>query len=639
MPRRPSDAIDVTWRQLFADPLSYANEQLRYPTSEYRKLYDKLSADGKLDSPTGRYFTVKMCGACETLLEEAWAENFLPTIQAVAPVLSTVAMVASYVPVIGTAVAFCLNASVELAKGQGIDAAAIAAFGNSLPGQPVSGMAFNATRSILAGDRIDRIAINALPIAQEYKTAIGAAVNITIALVDGKPITNAILDELYLQLPPKGKQVMALARRVANGENVPNLVLEQAGIAAANAMRETIVKAKALGDNAVRSVIAQTGYQGALDTLPTDLRAATQSAIIVGNAEVIASGSQVLFVPGETSAAKSANDTFALEGQRLIFGKSGGLGTATVPPATWIRNGIVEPIANIRNGSSFAITLSRIDGTTGGYRNETVTCKIDDAWRRGFDVGFAVNAGRDSAALKDATVNRIRNGLNHLNAELGFDVAQEIQIQRTRQRATVTRAEKQTPSNASTYLQFTKGIDTMPVALGRVQGGASTVTLQLEQDQLAAKGRAIAAANPVVQAAREKGAANYKYGFDLGTAVAQFQSENTPVQNAMKLRAMADARYRTAANDPEIARGFDTAQALQFGITKTPAGDISRNPNVALGELVGNGVVDSNLSADSKGIAVQTVITNDSAAREGAAKSIQANMSLLDKILDFFGLL
>ena len=266
--------------------------------------------------------------------------------------------------------------------------------------------------------------------------------------------------------------------------------------------------------------------------------------------------------------------------------------------------------------------------------------KIDDAWRRGFDVGFAVNAGRDSAALKDPTVNRIRNTLNHLNAELGFDVAQEIQIQRTRQRATVSLSAA--PSkivDTSKYTLAVKGPSAMPVALGRVQGTVSSVSLQLEQDQLAGKGRAIAAANPVVQAAREKGAANYKYGFDVGTAVAQYQTENTPVQAAMKLRAMADARFRTVANDPEIARGFDTAQALQFGITKTPAGDVSRNTSEALGELVGNGVANSNLSADSKGIAVQTVITNDSAAREGAAKSIKENMSILDKILDFFGLL
>lgn len=76
-----------------------------------------------------------------------------------------VAPIVANVPVIGTAIAFVSTATMDFVKGEPIDDAMIDAVGSSLPGQPLSRVAYNAgvsaVRAISKGERFDKFALTA----------------------------------------------------------------------------------------------------------------------------------------------------------------------------------------------------------------------------------------------------------------------------------------------------------------------------------------------------------------------------------------------------------------------------------------------------------------------------------------------
>lgn len=73
------------------------------------------------------------CPRCETWLESAWSG----VLDAVPVVARGIAMIASYIPVYGTALSMVINATVSLAEGEPVDQALVDSVGRSLPGQPV----------------------------------------------------------------------------------------------------------------------------------------------------------------------------------------------------------------------------------------------------------------------------------------------------------------------------------------------------------------------------------------------------------------------------------------------------------------------------------------------------------------------
>ena len=96
------------------------------------------------------------CQKCETPVEATWSD----VLEALPIAARGIAMIASYVPVYGTALSLIINTTVSLAEGESIDQSLLDGIGGALPGQPTSGMVFNAGVAIGKGERLDHIAID-----------------------------------------------------------------------------------------------------------------------------------------------------------------------------------------------------------------------------------------------------------------------------------------------------------------------------------------------------------------------------------------------------------------------------------------------------------------------------------------------
>jgi hypothetical protein len=179
------------------------------------------------------------------------------------------------------------------------------------------------------------------------------------------------------------------------------------------------VKAAALtaareGQDAVRKFLAETGYQGALESLPTELRNAFTAGILAGQIERI---QQRSFSTEELD--KPSNDRYAQRGRVIIA--SG---------ATWMNAaGRQVPLSEIRNGSTWRMTVRVFDPLSGQTVNRVETYVIDEPWRRGFDVALGSSEGK---TVDDPGQQAVRASLVVMPAMRGFDVGQAIQHARTR---------------------------------------------------------------------------------------------------------------------------------------------------------------------------------------------------------------
>jgi len=313
-------------------------------------------------------------------------------------------MVVSYIPVIGTAISFALNASISLAQGQTVDQAFLDGVGAALPGQPMSGEAFNAVRAIAKGDPIDKIAIAALPLDQSTKDLISTASDVIQAIVNGEPITRIAVDELYANLPDAGKKAMDIAKRVVNGENIPGIVVSDAERAVINA-------AVAGGESAVNKYISEAGYQAALSTIDPSLRDAITVGLMAGAMEKHAD--QFVGTFNFSDKAPATNDAYAAKGRQII--------------ASGAKYNNVK-LADILQGSRFTIVVNMFNAVEGHPEKRAVTYEIDDLWRRGFEVAIGLCEGmsEDGPGQQGVKVS-----LGNIHTQNGFDAGQAVQYHRT----------------------------------------------------------------------------------------------------------------------------------------------------------------------------------------------------------------
>jgi hypothetical protein len=103
-----------------------------------------------------------MCPACFGDMWNQFVDDLERTLDELLPAIKAVSVIASYFPVVGTAVSFLLESSMSLAKGRGLDQAALDGLGNALPGQPVSGAAYRVVRTIVREGSLDEVALCAL---------------------------------------------------------------------------------------------------------------------------------------------------------------------------------------------------------------------------------------------------------------------------------------------------------------------------------------------------------------------------------------------------------------------------------------------------------------------------------------------
>lgn len=552
------------------------------------------------------------------------------------PVVRGIAMAISYIPVWGTIASYLINISVSIAQGERIDKASLDAVGQCLPGQPMSGMAFNAAVAVARGDRIDEIAVQALPIDQSYKDVILIAVRVTEALADGQKVTKVVLDEVYRQLPPNGQKAMDVARRVAAGESASSIALRLAGneVKDMPAYQQTVgavekswdeVKAQAQNiQDAANSFTAQAGMQGGMETLPDDLRGAVIAALIVAQLEHM----KTIEMGGFTTQEQHKDDLDALarKGEALMSAE-------WVSPTT-AAHFTLGQIRAMKSWTSTYSGNSRFDAVSGinipGHWTEVRTDTINDAWRRGFTVAIGLCEGMTEDGPGQ---QHIRAYLTLANSQAGFAAGQLIQYQRTK------------------YAALKKGLNTMAVGLGRVLSQTDRKAIE----GYAKKGAAMAEANPQIAAARALNSdGRFRWGFDIATGICEGMSLPGPGQTAWRIKlgpfspGSGPGDYWNSRNPAETAgsneamQGFDVGQALQHGITKarqenTAAAIAAAPPNVAAGTLLANGLAGSGSSGDVKaGVVAQTFSNPQVKAATTAA--IEQHQGFFAKLLAFFGL-
>jgi hypothetical protein len=369
------------------------------------------------DETSGRHAVqILWCESCRAE-EDPWGDfvtDLGATFTEMVPVIRGIAMVCSYIPVLGTGVAFLINTATSLAQGQSIEAACLDGIGLALPGQPMAGAAFTAVRSLFSGDRIDKLAVEAalttLNVDPLVRDAVGTAVEIAIGIARGNKVTAIALAQFRDRLPDSGKQAMDMARRACAGENVGNLLSEETMAAARNAAAQ--------GEDAVNSFIAQAGFENAMADLPPELQGAVKTGIMVGVIE----NEDKQFVGTFGSVAETnapVNETYLQKGQRLIDSgaKYGGV-----------------PLADIVRGSAFTISIDAIDALSGTWGKRTMRYKTDgpwaaderpltDAWRRGFTIALGVCQG---SSIQGPGQTAVYQTMAEAGGRDGFDAGQAV---------------------------------------------------------------------------------------------------------------------------------------------------------------------------------------------------------------------
>ncbi|MEO5959117.1 MAG: hypothetical protein ABIZ49_12490 [Opitutaceae bacterium] len=493
----------------------------RVPFTNFRIVYNEATGQHRVQ--------ILWCRRCGPDAWEQFCSDLSRTFTEMVPVIRGIAMVCSYIPVFGTAVAFLINTTTSLVEGQSLDAAFLDGIGGALPGQPVSGMAFTAARSIIKGDRFDQLGIQtalaALPVDQHLQKVIGAAVEIAIRVARGDNLATAALDQIRAQLPDSAKKAMDRARRACNGENVGGMLSADAMAAARNAA--------AKGEGAVNAFVAQAGFQEAMDSIPPELRDAIKAGIVVGVIEV--KNRQFIGTFGSVPERNvPANETHLQKGQRLIA-------------AGAKYNGRL--VSDILKGSSFAIAIEQFDALSGTWGKRTVTYKangpfaanerpLTDAWRRGFTIALGACEGSSERGPGQSAVYQT---MAESGGRDGFDAGQAVAWWRTKFEIEIQgfNATGVNASSAASRLQFAPAtppgsLDSQAQATAAYDAAIPRAFAIPRQEPLvtppaldaelfralAAKGQSIVRGDPLLAAMREREPDELsRIGFDVGVAI------------------------------------------------------------------------------------------------------------------------
>jgi len=145
--------------------------------------------------------------------------------------LQFAAMVAPFVPGIGTGVAAALGAANALAAGQPITEALIAAARSAVPGGAVAQMAFDTAMNIAKGKNFADSLLNSARAQLPGGPAAQAAFDAALALAKGKSIQDAAFDAAGRLLPPSpyAADALTFAKNVASGKNIQKAALSSLG--------------------------------------------------------------------------------------------------------------------------------------------------------------------------------------------------------------------------------------------------------------------------------------------------------------------------------------------------------------------------------------------------------------------------
>ena len=140
------------------------------------------------------------------------------------------AMVAPFVPGIGTGVAVALGAANALASGERITDALIAAARNAIPGGALAQSGFDIAANVIKGQNLSDAALGALR-SQLPPGPSRAAFDTGLAVAKGQKIQDALLAGGAQLLPksPYSADIASFVKRAAAGENLGKAALSTAG--------------------------------------------------------------------------------------------------------------------------------------------------------------------------------------------------------------------------------------------------------------------------------------------------------------------------------------------------------------------------------------------------------------------------
>jgi hypothetical protein len=141
------------------------------------------------------------------------------------------AMVAPFVPGIGTGVGAALGAANALASGQPITDALIAGARNALPGGAIAQTAFDTAVNLAKGKNVGDALLNSVRSKLPGGPAAQAAFDAAVALAKGKSIQDAAFAATGRLLPrsPYAADALSFVRKVASGQNIQRAALSGAG--------------------------------------------------------------------------------------------------------------------------------------------------------------------------------------------------------------------------------------------------------------------------------------------------------------------------------------------------------------------------------------------------------------------------
>ena len=145
--------------------------------------------------------------------------------------LQFAAMVAPFVPGIGTGVAAAIGAANALAAGQPITDAMIAAARDAIPGGAVAQFAFDTAVNMAKGKNIGESLLDSARSRIPGGPAVQAAFDAGLALAKGKNIQTALVSGAGRLLPPSpyAADALSFVKKVASGQNIQQAALSSAG--------------------------------------------------------------------------------------------------------------------------------------------------------------------------------------------------------------------------------------------------------------------------------------------------------------------------------------------------------------------------------------------------------------------------
>lgn len=373
-------------------------------------------------------YQVLWCQECETWLEGAWSE----ILEALPLIARGIAMIASYIPVYGTALSMAINTTVALAEGEDFSDAVVESVGRSLPGQPASGMVYSAGVSIARGERLDLVGLAVVSggfnLDKNIADALRVADEAIYHMATGQNVGDAALATINEYLPSEAQQGMQFARRFIGGENVPEMILTQAEQVVADQVRNSaqsildaargksaaeLNAAEAKANALYNQYAAEFGFQMALDRLPADAQGHIRLGMTAGLA-VSGRGAQFVGTFGSVSERNVAeNDSYEVRGALLI--------------ASGIKYRS-KLVSDIIQQKSFTITVDSYDALNNVWVKRRMVYRITDAWRRGFKVAIAVCDGSSAQGPGQLAVYQ---ALAEDGGRPGFDAGQAVQFNRT----------------------------------------------------------------------------------------------------------------------------------------------------------------------------------------------------------------